>query len=219
MEEHVIEFNQLAMTHAQGSDVMLNRVMTKDNIALAVLLETQNDSWLTGNVREPVKLLVSTAHIHWDPEFCDVKLIQTMMLLDQIRRLVEQKSPERIQLLLCGDFNSLPDSGVIEYIQQGKIRVDHPDFRKLAYKKSLCKMISHSPDEEMYNHKFQLDSAIDPTIMPFTNYTYDFKGMIDYIFYARKTMKPLGFLGPVDPEWLKENKVIGCPHPHMASGN
>ena len=29
MEEHVIEFNQLAMTHAQGSDVMLNRVMTK----------------------------------------------------------------------------------------------------------------------------------------------------------------------------------------------
>jgi CCR4-NOT transcription complex subunit 6 len=27
---------------------------------------------------------VATAHIHWDPEFCDVKLIQTMMLVDQV---------------------------------------------------------------------------------------------------------------------------------------
>ena len=34
MEEHVIEFNQLAMTHAQGSDVMLNRVMTKGSTHL-----------------------------------------------------------------------------------------------------------------------------------------------------------------------------------------
>ena len=88
----------------------------------------------------------------------------------------------------------------------------------MAYKKSLCKMISHSPDEEMYNHQFDLKSAIDPEIMPYTNYTYDFKGMIDYIFYPRKTMKPLGFLGPMDPSWLKENKVIGCPHPHLSSG-
>ena len=43
----MIEFNQLAMTHAQGSDVMLNRVMTKDNIALAVMLETRDDVWTT----------------------------------------------------------------------------------------------------------------------------------------------------------------------------
>ena len=80
-------------------------------------------------------------------------------------------------------------------------------------------MISHSPDEEMYNHGFQLQSAIDPEIMPFTNYTYDFKGMIDYIFYPKQTMRPLGFLGPIDQEWIKENKIIGCPHPHMSSGN
>ena len=35
VQEHVIEFNQLAMAHGKDSDVMLNRVMTKDNIALA----------------------------------------------------------------------------------------------------------------------------------------------------------------------------------------
>ena len=79
-------------------------------------------------------------------------------------------------------------------------------------------MISHSPDEEMYNHQFQLNSAIDSDVMPYTNFTYDFKGMIDYIFYPKQTMRPLGILGPVDPLWLKDNKVLGCPHPHLSSG-
>ena len=31
-------------------------------------------------------------------------------------------------------------------------------------------------------------------------------------------MKPTGFLGPVDSQWLKENKVVGCPHPQVPSG-
>ena len=61
-------------------------------------------------------------------------------------------------------------------------------------------------------------SAIAPDIMPFTNYTYDFKGMIDYIFYPKNLMQPFGLLGPVDEEWLKENKIMGCPQPHITSG-
>lgn len=41
VEEKLVEFNQLAMANAEGSDDMLNRVMTKDNIGLAALLETK----------------------------------------------------------------------------------------------------------------------------------------------------------------------------------
>ena len=73
----MIEFNQLAMTHAQGSDVMLNRVMTKDNIALAALLETKDTIYENAsNDQTKQYILLATCHIHWDPEFCDVKLIQ-----------------------------------------------------------------------------------------------------------------------------------------------
>jgi len=31
-------------------------------------------------------------------------------------------------------------------------------------------------------------------------------------------MTPLGLLGPLAPEWFKDNKVLGCPHPHIPSG-
>ncbi len=48
IKEHLIEFNQLAMTAAEGSHDMLNRVMTKDNIGLAALFETKEDIWENG---------------------------------------------------------------------------------------------------------------------------------------------------------------------------
>jgi len=43
-----VEFNQLAMASAEGSHDMINRVMTKDNIGLAALLETKDEVWENG---------------------------------------------------------------------------------------------------------------------------------------------------------------------------
>lgn len=45
VKEHLVEFNQLAMAKAQGCEDMLNRVMTKDNIGLGVLLETREECY------------------------------------------------------------------------------------------------------------------------------------------------------------------------------
>jgi len=72
-------------------------------------------------------LLVATCHIHWDPDYSDVKLIQTMMLMNELKHIVEEatsladagassdsddcRSCADVPLILCGDFNSLPDSG------------------------------------------------------------------------------------------------------------
>ena len=53
--------------------------------------------------------------------------------------------------------------------------------------------------------------------MPYTNFTYEFKGMIDYIFYPKRSMQPVGILGPLDENYLKDNKVVGCPQAHMPS--
>ncbi|CAB3362119.1 Hypothetical predicted protein [Cloeon dipterum] len=231
MAEHLVEFNQLAMANSEGSDDMLNRVMPKDNIGLAALLKTKEAAWEGGVPPDPAQmnqlLLVCTAHIHWDPEFCDVKLIQTMMLSHELRTILDtacnnfrpghKPDPNSIQLILCGDFNSLPDSGVVEYLTTGRVPNDHPDFKDLKYKSCLQRISSREKSNE-YTHSFQLATAYSEDIMPYTNYTFDFKGIIDYIFYQKNTMTPLGLLGPVSPEWIRENKIAGCPHPHVPSG-
>ena len=65
-------------------------------------------------------MVVCTAHIHWDPEFCDVKLIQSMMLVHELQKLLDivalkySLNVQQIPVLICGDFNSLPDSGKME---------------------------------------------------------------------------------------------------------
>ncbi|RCN35528.1 hypothetical protein ANCCAN_18611 [Ancylostoma caninum] len=53
--------------------------------------------------------------------------------------------------------------------------------------------------------------------IPFTNYTLDFKGMIDYIFSTPQSLARLGFLGAFDSNWVAQNKIIGFPHPHVPS--
>ena len=74
-----------------------------------------------GQVNQP--LLVSTCHVHWDPEFSDVKLIQTMMLMSELKNILDETqtslrpgsttTPDvnNIPMILCGDLNSLPNSG------------------------------------------------------------------------------------------------------------
>ncbi|XP_071515621.1 uncharacterized protein [Panulirus ornatus] len=242
VKERLIEFNQLAMANHDGNEDMLNRVMTKDNIGLAALLETKEAAW--ENSVPPDKLqvnqsvLVCTAHIHWDPEFCDVKLIQTIMLMSEIRQIVNQiveesqhrsrmgkkMDPGSIQLLLCGDLNSLPDSGVVEFLTKGSVSMDHEDFKGFGYKTCLQKIAMTKNNNSLvnssaniYTHCFRLTAAYDFSIMAYTNYTYDFKGIIDYIFHSTDTMSSLGVLGPIDPDWFRENKVMGCPHPHIPS--
>lgn len=45
----------------------------------------------------------------------------------------------------------------------------------------------------------------------------DFKGIIDYVFFSSQLIRALGVLGPLDPEWLRSNKIVGCPHPNVPS--
>ncbi|XP_038106831.1 CCR4-NOT transcription complex subunit 6-like [Culex quinquefasciatus] len=229
IKETLVEFNQLAMANAEGSDNMLNRVMPKDNIGLAALLKVKESAWEGLTVEQAAisqPILVCTAHIHWDPEFCDVKLIQTMMLSNEIKTILDEAShsfrpghkydTNNVQLVLCGDFNSLPDSGVIEFLSAGRVSMDHQDFKELGYK-SCLQRISNCDTPNEFTHSFKLASAYSEDIMPYTNYTFDFKGIIDYIFYSKQGMVPLGLLGPISGEWLRENKVVGCPHPHIPS--
>lgn len=87
MKEHLVEFNQMAAAHAEGADDMLNRVMQRDNICMMALLESTEEVAELNNSKP--KLVVTNAHIHWDPEYKDVKVIQSVMLMRELRQFLE----------------------------------------------------------------------------------------------------------------------------------
>lgn len=48
VQKHMVEFSQVALANASGSEDMLNRVMTKDNVGVAVLLEVNKEMFTGG---------------------------------------------------------------------------------------------------------------------------------------------------------------------------
>ncbi|XP_065846589.1 CCR4-NOT transcription complex subunit 6-like [Oscarella lobularis] len=221
VEQYLVEFSHIAMACCEGADDMLNRVMPKDNISNVALLELKDGS------EHRQHIMVSNSHIHWDPEFKDVKLIQTIILVNELQQIMKQVATERgigvaparagggasMPLILCADLNSLPDSGVIEYLSSGRVSVNHSDFKGLAYEGFLRRFTEHG----VVTHGLNLQSVYEKIDMPFTNCTFDFTGIIDYTFYTKDLLAPLGALGRVSEEWFARNKVIGCPNPHFSS--
>ena len=120
----------------------------------------------------------------------------------------------QIPLLLCGDLNSLPGSGVVEYLQSGEISVTHPDFLGKEYKGYLARI----SEDGKVAHSFQLSQVFDKQhALPFTNRTHDFTGVIDYIFHTTGFLQVREVVGPPDQKWLDDNRVPGFPNPHYPS--
>ncbi|VDP03070.1 unnamed protein product [Soboliphyme baturini] len=167
-------------------------------------------------------LAVCTAHIHWDPELCDVKLVQTMMLVQELDKVLKKLETtynipyDHLPTLICGDLNSLPESGVCEFLSTGMINSHHPELKDFRGQSCLKGLSSGGP-VDVCTHPLQLQSAYEPVDIPFTNYTGDFKGVIDYVYFSPASLLRLGVLGPLQPEWFLENKIVGCPHPSIPS--
>ena len=80
--------------------------------------------------------------------------------------------------------------------------------------------LSNSKNGEKYGdltHCFKLQRAYSEEQMKYSNLTYSFTGVIDYIYFTSELLVPVGVLGSVSQQYVKENKIIGWPHPHFPS--
>lgn len=72
-----------------------------------------------------VQLLVANTHLLFDPAYEHIKLLQALLsirYLSSVRKKVEENEPKKqIYSIFCGDFNSTPDSGVVQLFKTGHI--------------------------------------------------------------------------------------------------
>lgn len=219
VERRVVEFGSLPLQRSDfaKTEDLYNRVLTKNDVAAVALLENKGSG---------SRLLVANVHIHWNPEYRDVKLIQVAMLMGEIERINNDfaklpprqdltlrsvppvySSGSKIPTIICGDFNSIPASGVYELMANGSTPPDHEDFMAHRY----GKYTTDGP-----RHGFALKSAYSAMgELPLTNYTPGFEGVIDYMWYNSSSMSVSGVLGEVDPAYL--SRAVGFPDPHFPS--
>lgn len=68
--------------------------------------------------------------------------------------------------------------GVVEYLSTGGVETNHKDFKELRYNESLTNFSYNGKNgttNGRITHGFKLKSAYENGLMPYTNYTFDFK--------------------------------------------
>lgn len=207
VESYSIEFNELAQRQAtqvlglnlrsEEGAAFLNK-LSKDNVAQLVVLELAQPSMSTRSNRESMnQVCIANTHLYSNKDFPDVKLWQAWQLLQELETFVLSRGTN-FPLMICGDFNSTPDTAVYDLLSRQTVHPGHPDVN-VATDDSTPNVL---PDAMNITHSFQLGSAYQ-TIMgeepKVTNYTAIFKGVLDYMWYSMQNLRPLS-AAPVPDE-------------------
>jgi len=207
VEKYPVEYNSKALLKddLKKSEDIFNRVMTRDNIAIIGVFE------VTATGRQ---MIVANTHLHWDPAFRDVKLVQTALLLEETEKMARKYAKlnygndlKKVPVLIAGDFNSTADSGVVQLFNHSSVPAHHEDMDGHTYGNFTEQGISHNlPLKSAYPEEVQL---------PFTNYTPDFVEVIDYMVYSTPTIKVNALFGKIDPEYVEHS--VAFPDAHFPS--
>jgi CCR4-NOT transcription complex subunit 6 len=211
VESYSIEFNELAQRQAtqvlglnprsEEGIAFLNR-LSKDNVAQLVVLELAQSPMRSG--REQVnQICVANTHLYSNKDFPDVKLWQTWQLLQELETFVLSRGTQ-LPLLICGDFNSTPDTAVYDLLSRQTVHPGHPDVN-VNTDDSIPNIL---PDAMNITHSFQMGSSYQ-TVMgdepSVTNFTTNFKGVLDYIWYSATNLRPLSAAPVPDESILTRN--------------
>lgn len=226
IKEAVIDFAQVAIQRDDflKNNDMFNRLLSRDHVAVVSLCE---------NIKTGSRVIVANAHTCWEPAFCDVKLIQTGILIESLKGIAEwfatmpppppqmngdsgdevkfippkYAEGKDIPIIVSGDYNSLPGSGVYNFLAEGRVLGNHPDFMDFVYGKFTA---------DGLRHDFGLrDAYADLDEFPITNYVPTFQGHIDYIWYNTAALSVNKVLSGVDQTYM--SKYVGFPNAHFPS--
>lgn len=204
-----IEFNSIARARHASDKRTLNRLL-KDNVAQIVMLEMS-----APHPSSRRQVLIANTHINASPEFADVKLWQTQMLLVEVERVMAQLtgSTQQVPLCIAGDFNSLPGSDPHSLLANGGLQPQEDPHGLLAQLplrhafplRSAMATVGAHVNASAESHELQ---KMEP---PYTNFTAHFVGTLDYLWYTMDRLSVGGVLEMVDDRQVHEHTALPSP--------
>ncbi|SCN62350.1 carbon catabolite repressor protein 4, putative [Plasmodium chabaudi chabaudi] len=246
VEIYALEFSKLikegsviSLPKEVQKNPALSKGLLKDNIALVLLLEyVQNNKTYEAENYENEKdkkkmVIVANTHIIANPEATYVKIWQTQILVKVIEYLkinFIQKYEIIPSMIICGDFNSTPNSAVYQLLYKKKCCRTHNDLNsdehglleylpmshnlnlKSAYAISNFLSQTISSEESINNIIINNTIDLDRFEPAFTNYTSNFIGCLDYIFYNDEDLNIISTVNiPDENQLIQESQVYHLP--------
>lgn len=131
-----------------------------------------------------------------------MKLWQTFKLLQRL----ENYNP--FPIILCGDFNSTLSSAVYTFLTESCVASNHHEL-KIDPLKIIDPLLP-------LKHSLTLQSVYKTVLgnEPQTNYTANFKGSLDYIFFTPGSIQPFAVLNvPTESDLINEIGSTELPNP------
>eukprot|EP01080_Neovahlkampfia_damariscottae_P001023 gene1023-9927_t len=130
------------------NDVSKDPEYHTDNIGLICIFETIEEI--------PKRFCVINVHFYWDPSYENVKLGQSNFILE----FIENNIPKDIGIILCGDFNSLPESNVYKNFDKNNFesvnkKLGEPEFT------NYTKNFKGTLDYIFLNSKFKVHQILE----------------------------------------------------------
>lgn len=132
-------------------------------------------------------VLVANTHLYSMPDADHIRLLQGSTSVKYLEFLIEEfylqyaqdsTSGANLYLIFCGDMNSTPDCGLFQLVTKGRVGPELVDWK--------------SNEEEAVqglavDTRLRLSPAYEN--IEYTNYTPNFHGLLDYIYYEREKVK------------------------------
>uniref|UniRef100_A0A7S2X3A0 Carbon catabolite repressor protein n=1 Tax=Chloropicon roscoffensis TaxID=1461544 RepID=A0A7S2X3A0_9CHLO len=236
IKKYDVEFNKAALSLSEALNAnsqkkaALNRLL-KDNVALIVVLEALEPPDPAAAAAGKRQLLcVANTHIHANSELKDVKLWQVHTLLKGLEKIAASAN---IPMLVAGDFNSIPGSAAHSLLAQGRVPIDHPELsvdplgilrppsklcHQLPLMSAYAALAQQGPALQTPSAKKQKKCMDEETCEPrFTNYTVDFNGAIDYMFYTGDSLVTSAVLELPDESDILRRNISALPNAEWSS--
>jgi CCR4-NOT transcription complex subunit 6 len=173
-----VEFNEIAEDPVLALTCEAKELAVRDCVGALVCLTERG----TG-----LRLVVGSAHLFWDPNFAPLKLAQAGYYRRAAFALAHKFGTRN--LVLAGDWNSLPESSMFAFMDDVPVDAGHPDLAGqtgdvlaaateriesdvgLSCATSFCAADGVSADVD--------------ADAPLTTLTWKFRGALDHIFFSR----------------------------------
>ncbi|KAJ1610247.1 hypothetical protein OJ253_1260 [Cryptosporidium canis] len=199
-----------------SSNLGVGSIQSQSGVGISSLTnQVQTDSSEGSATSPPLQVIIANTHIVANPEANDVKIWQAQTLVSVLEEYLHdcyRRQPVLPGLIICGDFNSTPDSALYRLLATGTCEKSHKDLAmdrygllsdlqlghsmrlRSAYSMAKAIVEGHNPN--------MLTSSTESLEPVFTNYTPNYLGCLDYVFYTDERLRLGGVLELLDEEAL-----------------
>ena len=210
LDERKINFAKLVMKHQtkfQFTKDFVSRLLPRNTVAIILKLHDKYTDKI---------VYVTNTHLYWSPQFNDVKVLQTKLLLAELKNYIKENYKDA-SVIFLGDLNSNFNSDVYRLLSEGLVdSTTAKSFSGKNYGLGNALIDHNGKIQSPFNLSSAYQTLKDTNMLNFTSFAPSFADVLDHIFVS-ENIHVHKVISGVDNDYCKNLPVRGFPNDQFPS--